>query len=278
MNAAVVIIAYSDTPSELELASFRQCLHVLGNHPLIVVCPRSLRTARYDREIERSDNQVVFKRFEDSCFDGIAAYNQMMRSVTFYEAFQEYEYILIYQLDAWVFRDELDDWRRKGYDYIGAPWYSDEGVMLSCAGNGGFSLRKVATFVELLSGRMEKTCCWNYAYVWQELRKISFIHQYDVWRQELFEMIHCRQSLSRYACRASENEDVVFLRIFSFITGIKIANSREALLFSFERFPEDAYQKTEGRLPFGCHAFARYNPEFWARWIPALAHDFQKPE
>ena len=51
------------------------------------------------------------------------AYNRLMMSEQFYRAFEGYEYILIYQLDCLVFSNALEEWCRKGYDYIGAPWF-----------------------------------------------------------------------------------------------------------------------------------------------------------
>lgn len=45
-----------------------------------------------------------------------------MLSAEFYERFLAWDYILLCQTDAFVFRDELADWCARGYDYIGAPW------------------------------------------------------------------------------------------------------------------------------------------------------------
>ena len=49
-------------------------------------------------------------------------YNEMMMSEKFYELFSDYEYILICHVDAWLFRNELVEWCRKGYDHVAAPW------------------------------------------------------------------------------------------------------------------------------------------------------------
>ena len=44
--------------------------------------------------------------------------------------FLEYQYMLIYQLDAFVFEDKLDYFCELGYDYIGIPVpdYTDTNV------------------------------------------------------------------------------------------------------------------------------------------------------
>ena len=102
---------------------------------------------------------------------GIAGYNEMMMSADFYSLFNDYEYIIICHVDAWVFRDELDDWCRRGYDHVAAPWPTRKRYtrfplkqylwlklrlkpahkILHCQmfgriGNGGFSLRRVSVF------------------------------------------------------------------------------------------------------------------------------------
>lgn len=42
---------------------------------------------------------------------------------------------------------------------------------------------------------------------------------------------------------------------------------KEALEFAFERFPSEMYKIT-GKLPFGCHAWEKYEYEsFWKKFI-----------
>lgn len=73
-----------------------------------------------ERFVSSPANHIV--PFPDTYFKGIAGYNRLMMSPEFYETFAQWEYILIYQTDAWVFSDRLSEWCSKGYDYIGAPW------------------------------------------------------------------------------------------------------------------------------------------------------------
>ena len=42
----------------------------------------------------------------------------MMLSGRIHELFRDYEYLLICHTDAWIFRDELADWCRRGYDCV----------------------------------------------------------------------------------------------------------------------------------------------------------------
>ena len=47
---------------------------------------------------------------------------------------------------------------------------------------------------------------------------------------------------------------------------LKIAPMEDAVLFSLEAFPERYYGVTK-KLPFGCHAWRRYNYDFWKNVI-----------
>ena len=99
------------------------------------------------------------KEFDSSFFRSVNSYSRLLTLPLFYGAFCDYEYMLIAQLDAVCFRDDLDEWCRRGYDYVGAPWchlcrhvcspdFSYPGEKL--VGNGGLSLRRIKTFMQQL--------------------------------------------------------------------------------------------------------------------------------
>ena len=110
--------------SDDEKISMRQCVDVLGGHDIIVIHPERLDLT----EDLQSWQSVVVKALCNEWFDGVKGYNSMLLSTGFYDLFSAYDYILIYQLDAYVFRNELDEWVAKGYDYIGAPWIIKRGL------------------------------------------------------------------------------------------------------------------------------------------------------
>lgn len=66
--------------------------------------------------------EISVKCFERHFFTSVEGYNKLCYNIDFYSAFRNYDYMLIYQLDAWVFRNELQMWCEKGYDYIGSPF------------------------------------------------------------------------------------------------------------------------------------------------------------
>jgi len=102
------------------------------------------------------------KRFDPTYFSSVPAYNRLCFSSAFYRAFSEYEYMLVCQLDAWIFADRLSEWVARGYDYIGAPWCifcrnrqacdaNNRNECVGAVGNGGLSLRRVSKFAEVTS-------------------------------------------------------------------------------------------------------------------------------
>ncbi|KAB7730164.1 hypothetical protein F5984_13365 [Rudanella paleaurantiibacter] len=263
----VVVPVYKPQLSPYERIALTQCTRVLGHYPIWLVCPQTLDVSAITAEFPKL--QVV--RFADSFFESVQSYNQLMLSKSFYEAFFAYEYILIHQLDAFVFRDELTDWCRRNYDYIGAPWLRDidfsgrldefifdtkkqiatwlnlkkadgitprEIITLNEVGNGGFSLRRVKAMHACLQ-RFERT-----------------IQEYEA------------HSLHQY------NEDVFFsIEVNRYWPHLRIPNFRTGLRFAVEFYPERAVRDYNGgQLPFGCHAWDIHGTDYWRLLFAQLGY------
>ena len=157
-----------------------------------------------------------------------------MLSCEFYRRFEKYEYILIYQLDAFVFSDQMQYFCKLGYDYIGAPWlhgifnYVDSSHYLWNVGNGGLSLRKVPSFIRILEER----------------------------KPLLGDQI--------------KNEDLYYSSIVD--EKFRIAPIDIALQFAFERQVKKCFELNKRQLPFGCHAWERYNLNFWKLYIEQFGY------
>ncbi|MBR5102210.1 MAG: hypothetical protein IK092_03730, partial [Muribaculaceae bacterium] len=117
----VVIPLYTLNLNVNELLSLRQCFSVLGNHDIAIVKPHSLDVSALP-ELIGGNPKFRVEEFDDSYFAGREGYNRMMLSAEFYSRFLTSRYIFIHQTDVYVFRDELERWCLKGYDYVGAPW------------------------------------------------------------------------------------------------------------------------------------------------------------
>lgn len=274
MNS-VTIVVYNDSPDVHEMCSFVQCVATLKTHKLYLVFPDGLDVSVYMSACALEGAIITMQPFEKKYFTSVSSYNSLMLSHEFYQRFREYEYILIYQLDAWIFADELDTWCAKGYDYIGAPWFSDRGEMLDFAGNGGLSLRRVPAFLEVLTRRGYANYAWNEQFLHIEHpAKTPF-------RAKVKKLLH---AISMFFCRLSPRlfikfnrdfEDITYAKVFSLLGVDRVAPPHIAAYFSFERFPEKLYELTGHKLPFGCHAFAKHNKVFWKDKVACTMSDAQ---
>jgi hypothetical protein len=234
--AAVVIPVYHKDLNAYERISLRQCVSILGRHPLVIVKPDSLDLSDWLNEYP----MLQFESFNESFFKSIRGYNELLCSESFYNRFLAYEYILVYQLDAFVMRDSLLEWCRRGYDYVGAPQFSDvrpkrEGpptlrdrlsrLFQQPLLNGGLSLRRV------------KAC------------------------RRLLRVYHLFNS------RWPGNEDGFFSlhypRLIPYRWLMRMPAPEEAIDFAIELEPNRSLTINEGRLPMGCHAWHAYDLDFW---------------
>lgn len=217
MEKCVIIVpcykAYESHTRD-EMQSNDQLIRVLGKHDICYIAPEGLELP----------NGTRVEYFSKDFFNDRMSYGRLMNDPNFYRRFSNYEYMLIYQLDCWVFRDELDEWCNKGYDYIGAPffvrWFSDRGLFV---GNGGFSLRKISSI-------------------------INYLEKY-----------------SGKGLPHDGTDDGFFAANFE--NSLKIPTPKEASLFSLEEMPARQYVQNGNKLPFGCHAYKRYDWNFWKQFI-----------
>lgn len=221
-KAAVVIPFYTTKINEKERIALEQVSKVLNQYDRFFVAPENLK-------IMDVGKMKGVERFPDSCFEGVDAYNRLMLSPDFYERFQQYDYILLYQLDAFVFSDKLTYFCDLDYDYIGAPWlegmyyFVEESRCIWNVGNGGFSLRRVKSCIDLLRKRQPLQ--------WREI----------------------------------PNEDLFFAA--SHGEGFNVASVDVAIQFAFERQVRECYERNGFQLPFGTHAWDKYRYEFWKPYI-----------
>jgi hypothetical protein len=167
-----------------------------------------------------------------------------------------YQYILIYQLDVFVFRDELEYWCNQGYDYVGAPWItSDEekpiDIGLWKVGNGGLSLRKISYCMKVLNW---KGPVLTYRYY----NKIKYLPYILGWKNNI-----------SYFRKSNMNEDALFSGFLSpTYLNPHLPTPVKAACFAFEKFPSYLFRMCNNQLPFGCHAFHKYEyEEFWKKYI-----------
>ena len=227
-NSVIICIPiYKSVLSDTEKISLVQLNRVLGNYPRCFVAPESLHF-----DYGQDGENISVERFPDYYFKNIKGYSNLLLDVKFYRRFAAYEYMLIYQLDAFVFKDELEHFCNMGYDYIGAPiarfnalWHA----MGARVGNGGFSLRRISAAVRML----------------EQWFSISTEHplQNLFWQAEDLFWGYCG-----------------VMAEFDF----NIPSVEVALNFAVQDNVGHAFQKMDrGWRPFGCHAWCKNNRSFW---------------
>jgi hypothetical protein len=269
-TACVVIPCYQATLRPFEEVSLQQCRKVLGAHDTIIVKPASLDlTALCARHgITRVES------FADRFFDGVPGYNQLMLSDEFYARFAAWDYLLIHQLDAFVFRDELIAWCQAGHDYIGPPWLppratpsrldelyikarqyayrwanvqdpaakgAHKGQYMYAVGNGGFSLRRIAALRSVLKALAPGVEAYGR-------------HDGRVHHEDIFFAIEA----NRYWPR------------------VKVPSFREAVGFGWETQPTQARELNHGRLPFGCHGWNKLHRDEWRPVFAEFGHSIDE--
>lgn len=241
-RAVVVVPVYKPELSEHEAASFVHNARVLHKHDVVAIYPEGLDLSFY----QVIAPEVQYRAFGKDDFASVERYNRLMTSPRFYEAFSEYEYLLICHFDAWVFADELIEWCNKGYDYIGAPFVEPFVGRLSSAmpflwqlymnkiGNGGFCLRKISAHIRVTS-------------------RLQWLR--PVW----IRLMH---------------EDLFFTLVVPlFFPGFRRPEFAEANCFAVDKKPEECFEKLNGDVPFGCHGWFKRNKGFWDQHIPWTAEE-----
>ena len=277
MNVLVVIPLYKARPDRFEEISLRQCARVLARkHPVCFIAPEGLDLSCYD-DIFRDEAgiQPEKKYFPPRFFKSLSGYNQLMLTPLLYESVKEYDYILIYQTDAFVFHDSLDYFCSLGYDYIGAPWFvkffgRDCGTRFAGAGNGGFSLRRVSACLDVL----------NYKGSFFPARELfntnnSLLIKWKKSDPEKRKTLKWSKTIDFFTKINSSTEDCFWaLDVPAASLPFRVAPPEEAMRFSFEQKPS-LLRKRAGKLPFGCHAWQRYEfDQFWKPIIESYGYSF----
>lgn len=155
-QVCIVIPIYKDELNIMDRISLESLLRHITHEDIAIIHPRSLdifNTIKQDKKISESllNRSCIFKSFGDEYFTSTESYSKMMMSHDFYCSFVGYEYILIYQTDVFMTKNDIKEWCDKGYDYVGAPIISPSAgwKRVPFVGNGGCSLRKVQTFIDI---------------------------------------------------------------------------------------------------------------------------------
>ena len=255
---SVAVPVYRPILDAHEAISLESVFRVLGAHHLVMVKPAGLDTTA----IEARFPFKAVEPFDSGYFTSIQGYNRLLLSTGFYERFLGSAYLLVCQLDVFVFRDDLAAWVARGYDYVGAPWISSSPASLllhrvtmalgklwpggperispyelrNRVGNGGFSLRRVETHHRL--------------------------------------SLELKEAIDHYLRHAGTHHfhEDVFWSIEPARRGRphRTPTAEEALAFAWDVNPARLYALAGGRLPMAAHGwFKGRHLQFWAPRVAA---------
>jgi hypothetical protein len=267
IRPCVVIISHKKTPNPFEAVSLLQCAKILNHFDTILVQPASNSLKPFG---DLHPN-LIRMPVPDSALATYAAFNKLKVDYFFYESFKSYSHVLFYELDAFVFRDELLKWCQTDIDYAGAPWIDASGASFAITGigNGGFSLRRLSAVKSVL-------------------KSSRLLYR----RREIFAKRHIDSIPLRYLCRPIHLAEWLFFNRFSqshskftepedmfwgrFVRRsfphFKYPTNEQAIAFAFESAPRALYDRNHQHLPFGCHGWWTYDFAFWRPKIEACGY------
>lgn len=279
----MILPLYRPWLDRFEQISVARLLDVFaGKYPIMLVVPERISAADCDRMLRTSGGSLgscAMVVFPDAQMDSIRSYNKLLLSKAFYSRFERFSHILVHQTDAFVFSDRLEEFCAKEVDYWGAPWFSglhhssgtDE--FLPLAGNGGFSLRKVSKFLEVLDHpdvRIETP-----RDIWVRLGR-----QHAGGRLFFSRMLLPYTWIFKNTLRTSNppaflQEDMFWAWYAHRLCEFRAATSDEALAFSWECQPRRLCAMLGESLPFGCHAWWKYDLGFWRPHLMNLGYSWE---
>lgn len=253
-DIAIVVPIYKLPLSPDDRICLNQLFKVMTGYDIYAVFPENLDITDVCEEYP-----LLKSSMESSHFSSLRSYNKLVLSRSFYDAFYNYKYILINQLDTYIFKDELCKWANSGFDYVGAPFVPDKNKYWSplrrlwCklnfylrrykgtnphhsqwyqVGNGGLCLRNVSKFQNITKKYKQQ--------IEDDLSDEKDFYPEDLWLS--FEL---------------KDDD-----------RLKTPDWKTALLFSIECSPQKCMDIIGNKLPFGTHAWTldKHRP-FWEKYM-----------
>lgn len=275
MKTVAIVISPIYTPDSLklrltkeELISLDHLRKHLNKYDKYFMVPKEVGLNKHIMAKLRSvklPEKLRFIKFPKKYFGTPQKHAQLLLTKEFYSTFKEYKFILLYHTDALVFSDQLFEWCKSGYDYIAAPWFrpilgplSYQKGSSAIVGNGGFSLRNVQKSLRILKkvkslSKRSSNNLWirRFWFLWAVITGKS----HKIW-------------LNAPADNYPFNEDGFWsLEAPKYLATYKNAPYKEALKFAFERFPRRCFAANNRHLPFGCHAWYKYDKDFWLPYL-----------
>ena len=239
-KCVVVIPVYKQKLSQFEKDNLSNTVNRLkDSYDICIIGPSSINVSRLSKEF---NYKFQYKKYNNSTFKSKESYSLLLESADFYETFNNWEYMLLVQLDVWIFgtAENLEKFLTYDFAYIGAPWSRNYimkafGVDDEFCGNGGFSLRNTSMMIDILSNSDVNAT----KYVTVEDQYISYIIYND------------------------KKYDTCLVDI--------------ALQFSIDNEPEYWHKRLGNmKYPFGVHMGKKEFKDYWSSYIERSKLEYEK--
>ena len=285
-KVVIIIISHKSELNIHEQISLRQCYKVLGSYPIKIICPYGLDVSGYKEFLPNPQFDFIDPVWQ-STYEN---FNRLKVEQFLYERYKKYQFILFYEPDVFVFRNELEYWCNQNLDYIGAPWFEDWNKStaennIKGVGNGGFSLRNVSGILNQHKLLKRLKIIYKYEnYDWKGLMLRTLRIFADIVKYKSFEPVFelsngqedffwCIDMPDLFEKYINNNSFVAKLFKLSPIQKLKIADITTAMKFSMECQPARLFAMNKNNLPFGCQAWPKYDIEFWKPFIISAGYD-----
>lgn len=260
-----IVVPMPDRPelTRDERISLRHLAHYLPNHEkhLLVPAGSSWRMPGFIRH-----------EFPRRFFGSAANHGKLLMSPRFYREFEDSEFIFFHHLDSLVLSDRLDDWCGADYDWIGAPWIrcrDSPWVRRDRVGNGGCALLRVSKAIGVLTTRhrTRPSTFWLDLFACRAPRLL--VRWIEAWERAMPTATLPARLMREWRevhdpARHHRNNDVFWSDLaVLYDPGFRVAPLQAGLEFAFEVSPRTCLDMNGGRMPFGCHAWTRYDRSFW---------------
>ena len=236
-NCLIVIPLYKYNLYDYEIISLKRTISLYSNKDycnIMFLIPTNFDIPKLLNTYNIKIKYYRYFKFDDFYFTSTKEYNKIMLNQDFYiQLYDIFNYMLICQLDAYVFNDQLEYWMNKDYDYIGG-YEGNLNIM------GNFLLLQ-NKYQYSPNVDLNKLILMNGGF---SLRKIDYCLNIIDTYENIINNIHL----------SAENDILEDLLYSACI--YKYVNALDAIKFGYTYLLFDQiYQINNFELPFGCHAF-----------------------
>lgn len=257
INPAILIPTHKQEPSLHEKLSLIQCQKILGSYPIYLLHPQGMPITTYQKIFPALRTLTA----PPESMASISAYNKLMISPFIFHALNSHSHVLIHEPDAIVLKNDLHYWCEQDFDYIGAPWFTSdvmEHLELKATGNFGLSLIKTKTANTLFT---DNPRWFSASMIVRELIR-GLRGQKDALSRALKSMGSSGKLTGAHHLY-EDHCDIFWSYLAPKVAPhFRIAPPEQAIYFSWEQSPKKCLTICNGKLPFGIHAWSKYDLTF----------------